>query len=237
MIVLFDFDGTILPWDTQKLFCHHVLRAYPWRRMFLLAYLPLLPFASILGSEGLKRVFLSFLWRLPDEEVARLAKGFAEAWIPSRAWPEMLATIRRHRHAGDYLILVSASPEIYVKEVGRILGFDLSLGTEMGLVDHQRLLFPDLINNKGHNKVERLRKVLDSSYFNKSGQITNAHGYTDSCADLPMLTLCQTATVINPNKKLLAIAESNQWEVRYYPRPWKNTLHRYLMRAKYVLGL
>ena len=234
-VALFDFDGTILPWDTQKLFCHYVLQRQPQRRLFLLAYAALLPFSSILGSEGLKRVFLSFLWRMKEKEVAELARGFAEQWLPAHAWPEMLALLESHRQRGDLTILVSASPEPYVKEFGRILGFDLSLGTQIEFPDAGLPLFPDLVNNKGWQKVTRLHQVLDSSYFS-GAQLQQAHGYTDSTADLPMLTLCQSATVVNPSPRLRAIAEENGWQIMNLPRPWKNRLHRYWLRLKYVSG-
>lgn len=234
-IALFDFDGTLLPWDTQKLFCHYVLQRHPLRRLFLLAYLPLLPFASILGAEGLKRVFLSFLWGMKEAEVTELARGFSAQWVPSSLWPEMLQILHEHQKRGDLTILISASPEPYVKEIGRILGFDLTLGTQVELPVNGMPLFPDLINNKSWAKVERLHKVLDSSYF-QGAQLHQAHGYTDSTADLPMLTLCQSATVVNPSVRLREIAEQNGWQILRLPRPWKNKLQRYWLRLKYVSG-
>ena len=235
-VALFDLDGTLLPWDTQKLFCHYVLQRHPQRRLYLLAFVPMLPFAAILGAEGLKRVFLSFLWRMQEAEVTELARGFAEQWLPARAWPKMLEKLDAHRQRGDLTILISASPEPYVKEIGRILGFDLSLGTQIEFPVQGLPLFPDLVNNKGWKKVTRLRKVLDISYFNGE-QLHNAHGYTDSTADLPMLTLCQQATVVNPSPRLREIAEENGWQILDLARPWKNRLHRYWRRLKYVTGL
>lgn len=237
MIALFDLDGTILPWDTQKLFCHYVLRRHPLRRLFLLVYLPLLPFAPILGSEGLKRVFLCFLWGFSEAEVRELAKGFAEQWIPSQVWPEMREKIQHHRQQGDLTILVSASPEPYVEVIGALLGFDRSVGTVIDFPPTGLPLFPDLVNNKGHNKVKRLRKMLDATYFDDAGKLKNSHGYTDSRADLPMLALCDHGTVINPSEKLLDIATQQGWNICHFPRPWKNPWQRCFIRAKYVLGL
>lgn len=234
-VALFDLDGTLLPWDTQKLFCHYVLQRHPQRRLYLLAFVPMLPFAAILGSEGLKRVFLSFLWGIKEAEVADLARGFAEQWLPARAWTEMLEKINAHRLRGDLTILISASPEPYVKEIGRILGFDLSFGTQMEFPAQGLPLFPDLVNNKGQTKVDRLHEILDSSYF-QGAQLKQAHGYTDSTADLPMLTLCQTATVVNPSPRLREIAEKNGWQILILPRPWKNNLQRYWYRLKSVTG-
>ena len=52
--------------------------------------------------------------------------------------------------AAPPLILASASPEFYVAELGRELGFDLTLGTPVELGS----FFPDLVNHKGSAKVE-----------------------------------------------------------------------------------
>lgn len=234
-IALFDFDGTLLPWDTQKLFCHYVLQRHPQRRWYFPLFLLMTPFTPILGAEGMKRVFLSFLWKMKREEVERLARGFAAQWVPSRIWPEMLEQLEQHRLCGDLTILVSASPEPYIKEIGHILGFDLIFGTVMDFPENGLPLFPDLINNKGWNKVARLRRELDSTMF-RDDQLHRAHGYTDSTADLPMLTLCQEATVVNPSAKLHAIASQQGWKVMHLPRPWKSPWHRLWQRLRYLTG-
>jgi HAD superfamily hydrolase (TIGR01490 family) len=236
MTILFDLDGTILPWDTQKLFCNYVVRKYPMRKLFLLVYILFLPLAPILGSEGLKRVFLSFLWGFSEEEVDKLAGEFARLWLPDKAWQEMLAEIQQHQQAGDFLILVSASPELYVKEIATILGFHLAIGTEILANKKTYSLFPDLQNNKGQNKVIRLKKILNPSMFSQDGKLKESHGYTDSCADLPMLAICQSATVVNPNEKLLAIATEKNWEVIHLTKPWKNPFQRLILRVRCVFG-
>lgn len=235
-VSLYDLDGTILPWDTQKLFCHYVLQKHPLRRFFLPIYFALLPFYFVLGSEGLKRVFLSFLWGLKTEEVDELAKGFAQKWFPEKCYPAMLEQIENDRKNGHLLLLVSASPQLYVRHVAALLGFDYVYATEVE--DCAKFpLFPDLTNNKGWEKVARLRRELPSELFSADGTLLDAVGYTDSTADLPMLTLCQRATVINPNKLLFAEAEKNHWEILTFPRPWRNSVCRTWQRLRYISGV
>jgi phosphoserine phosphatase len=181
-------------------------------------FLAFLPLAGLLGAGGMKRVFLSYLWRMDPETLAEYSRDFAASVMPA-IYPEMREKLERQRDAGHFLILASASPEFYVREIGRNLGFDLTLGTpvEMGP------FFPDLENHKGSAKVERLREVLPPSYF-KDGMLRNCHGYTDSTADLPMLELCETATVVNPSPRLVEIARQSAWEVVRPPRPWKSRI-------------
>jgi HAD superfamily hydrolase (TIGR01490 family) len=215
-IALFDLDGTLLAWDCQLLFRHFVVRREPWRGAFLPVFLAALPLAGCLGSGGMKRIFLSYLWKMEPETLTQYAREFAASLTPT-IYPELRERLEAHRRAGDILILASASPECYVAEIGRELGFHLTLGTP---VEHGPL-FPDLENHKGAAKVKRLEKQLPASYF-ENGRLRGCHGYTDSTADLPMLALCAAATVVNPNATLMARAEASGWQVLRPARPWKS---------------
>ena len=231
-IALFDLDGTLIAWDCQLLFRHHVVTREPWRRVFLPVFLGMLPLYPILETDGMKRVFLSYLWKMPDDRLAAYAKEFAESVMPI-IYPEIREKLDRHRQAGHLTILTSASPEFYVSEIGKRLGFDLIHGTraEMGP------LFPDLVNNKGPEKVVRLREILPASYFNADGTLPECHGYTDSTADLPMLALCQSATLVNPKPELVAIGEKHGWEIKRPARPWKSKAGFVARSLKLLLGI
>jgi phosphatidylglycerophosphatase C len=212
---LFDLDGTLVAWDCQLLFRRFVLRHEPWRLVFLPVFLAFLPLAGLLGAGGMKRVFLSYLWRIDPELLTEYSREFAASLMPS-IYPELRKKLLEHRAAGDFLILASASPEFYVAEIGRELGFDLTLGTPVELGE----FFPDLENHKGSAKVVRLMEVLPATWF-KDGKLNHCHGYTDSCADLPMLGICDAVTVVNPSLRLTALAEKSGWEIVRPARPWK----------------
>jgi phosphatidylglycerophosphatase C len=221
-IALFDMDGTLLAWDCQLLFRHHVIRAEPWRVFSVPLFLVFLPFAKLLGTENMKRVFHCFLWKMQPDRLAELSREFAAKLQPS-IYPELKAALAAHKASGHLTILSSASPECYAAEVGRLLGFDISLGTVL----ENNLLFPDLVNHKGANKVSRLQKLLPPSYFN-AGKLIKSHGYTDSTADLPMLSICEAATVVNPKHALEKIATENGWRILRPTRPWKSELEKAL---------
>lgn len=228
-VALFDLDGTLVAWDCQLLFRHFVLRREPWRGVFLPLFLLFTPFARLLGAATMKRIFLSYLWRIDPGELARHARDFAVV-ISQAVYPELRDEIARHRGAGHFLILASASPEFYVREIGRELGFDLSLGTPVELGP----LFPDLANHKGEAKVTRLKKVLPAACF-ENGRLPGSHGYTDSSADLPMLRLCESVTVVNPSGKLAAMARESGWKIVCPERPWR-TLLGFALRALALLA-
>ena len=217
-VAVFDLDGTLLAWDTQLLFCQFVLRREGWRRCYLLLFLPLLPLAPVLGSGTMKRVFLSYLWRADPATLAKWAGEFAAQWFPSRCFPAMLDEMARQRAAGRRLILASASPQFYLREIGRRLGFDDALGTELETAERLPL-FPVLRNHKGREKVRRLCVLLDCG-----AALPDSHGYSDSTADLPMLALCQRVTVVNPRRRLTRLAAQHGWEVIRPALPWRGPL-------------
>ena len=230
-IALFDMDGTLLAWDCQLLFRHHVIHQEPLRGLAVILFLKFLPLAGLLGTENLKRIFHAFLWKMPPEQLAEYSQSFAKRLIPS-IYPELKSALDKHREAGHLTILSSASPECYVAEVGKLLGFDLSLGTVL----ENHLLFPDLVNHKGANKVTRLRTLLPPSYFHE-GKLINSHGYTDSTADLPMLKICQRATVVNPKPALTELAEQNGWTILRPALPWKSSFEKSWRVVLLLLGI
>src|ERR1700679_3265706 len=60
------------------------------------------------------------------------AVSFVDNLTPRRRFrPGALAVLEAHRTAGDHLVLLSASPDLYVPRIGRSLGFERTLCTEI----------------------------------------------------------------------------------------------------------
>ena len=217
---LFDLDQTLLPYDTQALFCNFVLKRHGWRR----AYLPLLAVAAplrlvkILGNAGMKRVFFSFLWRMPRAHLTELAHEFAEKVVPPLLYPEIMAEVERHRAAGRTLILNTASPEFYATAIARVLKFDHCFGTRVFFKRDPLPLIPriDGENNKRAEKLKRMRHVLGSEL---SLPLPGSYGYSDSEADLPMLRYVEHPVAVNPDPWLEQAAKDEQWPIMRPPRP------------------
>lgn len=215
---LFDLDQTIVPWDLQVLFCNFILRCEGWRRVLVWPFFFLLPLAKVLGSETMKRVFMGFAWGMDRETLAAYGREFAQEVVATLCYPEVLAEVARHRGEGKTLVLVSASPEIYVKEIGARLGFDHTYGTVVE-IDEKLRWFPrfPLGNNKSANKVVRLRDELGLE-----GVLPDSEGYSDSKADLPMLAMCEKVVAIHPEGLLAEKAVVEGWRVLTPEKPWKN---------------
>jgi HAD superfamily phosphoserine phosphatase-like hydrolase len=233
-VALFDFDGTLIPWDSQWFFRYVVCRRKPFRRLLFIVFLLMLPIVAWFGKGIMKRVFLCFLWKSEPEAIQAYSKDVADLML-TYLYPEMREAITYHKEQGDFIILSSASPQCYIEIIGSRLGFDLSLGTQWELPESatRMPLFPNLTNHKGVEKVTRLRKLLPQAYFKADGKLIGSHGYSDSSADLPMLALCDEVTLVNPDSKLSDYANQTNWRIIRPKRPWNHRFQKWIQILRF----
>ncbi len=200
MIALFDMDGTLFGVDSQMRFARFVLRRHGWRRLYLFFVLPcgLLRALHLIGTPVMKRAFLSYAWGMSRETLEQDCHDFVQQELLPALYPEVRARLDAHLRAGDTTILCSASPDWWVQKFGAALGFTHSIGTPLEPIGKRVPLLPRIPapgNNKGKNKLTRLAAI---------GILQADLGYTDSKADLPMLTICERAVLVNPKENLVA---------------------------------
>jgi phosphatidylglycerophosphatase C len=183
-LAVFDLDGTLVNSDTFLPF----LVSYAWRRR---CWIPLLTLSfwlalyacRLLSDRAAKeRVLISFLRGQPRSHVSQHAEWFCEAWVRRRLQDEVLERLRKHQQAGDRVILLSASPDVYVTAIGRMLGIDEVVCTE---VVGSELTWDGSLrgeNCKGAHKVQRLAQYLEAT-----SPPTGSWAYGDSSSDLPLL--------------------------------------------------
>ncbi len=198
MIALFDMDGTLFGVDSQMRFARFVLRRHGWRRLYLFFVLPcgILRALHLIGTPTMKRAFLSYAWGMSRETLEKDTTDFVQQELLPALYPEVRQRLEQHLHAGDTTILCSASPDWWVQKFGTALGFTHSIGTPLEAIRQRVPLMPPIPppgNNKGENKLTRLAAL----------GVTHADiGYTDSKADLPMLSICERAVLVNPKASL-----------------------------------
>lgn len=236
-LALFDLDGTLLPWDTQLLFSNYILRLYPWRRLLLLPFLCCIPLAilQLLNDARMKRIFLSYLWKLKKEHLNQIAKTFATELLATQFYPELIERIAQHKKSGDLCILTTASPSIYSNQIGSILGFDEVYATDIMIGDSMNF-YPNLTsgNNKGQRKVDRLTKS-GIIYPGQNDLFITA--YSDSLADIPMLLCANRRVLINPSQKLVQMFPKASCEILRPIRPWQTRTQKILYLGKQFCGL
>ena len=236
----FDLDHTLLPFDTQALFCDFVLKRERWRTAMHFTFAPvaILKALRIVRTVTAKRAFMNYLVGMKRETLAVYAKEFAEQTVKRAVYPELLAIIEDHRAAGRTLVLNTASPDFYAHDIARVLGFDHCIATRVEVPDTMPLM-PRVIgdNNKHEAKIVRMKSEIPEVASASDEALRNSWSYSDSTADLPLLEFAGNAVLVHPNASLAAIGKERRWQIITPKRPYTNKLGDMICVMRQMLGL
>jgi len=134
-VAAFDFDGTLTRGGSVFPFLVRVRGFAPVARAVLLTLPRLFRAAAFSGAaadEAKEALFSRLLSGLSVELVDKVAAEFAEEHVRRRLRPEVRDRLDLHRKLGHRVVIVSASPECYVRVAGELLGADATLATRLG---------------------------------------------------------------------------------------------------------
>lgn len=208
-VAVFDLDGTLTWHDTLLLFLISFLRRHPRRWLGLWR----LPFAliSFLAGNGDRGVLKSRLIQMtmagsPRPVIDACADSFVHMLQPCRRLrPAALAALEAHRAAGDHLVLLSASPDLYVPRIARVLGFERTLCTEIEWQGDRLVGALKTANRRGPEKL-RCLTWLRAQY---PGLPIVAYG--NSASDLAHMRYADRALLVNGSAAARALAA--QWGI------------------------
>ena len=204
-LVFFDLDETITRHDTLLPYAlGFMLRHRPWRLPLLAAVIPsVLQFLAKRVDEG--RVKQAFI----KATLGGTQRSALDAWT-ARFVPKLIATgtfanalerIDAHRSRGDYLILMSASTDLYVPAIGRALGFNETICTEVRWNGDRLDGALNTPNRKGAEKA----RCFAQARAQHPGLTTIAYG--NSSTDLPHLQLANQGVLVNGSAKARRVAQ------------------------------
>ena len=195
-VAVFDLDGTLTRRDTLLPFLAGYAARHPSRLLRLWRFAPaLIEYAARGRDRGLlkSRAIRAVMSRERRADIEAWARRFVDALEPRGFCASALETLEAHRAAGDHLVLLSASPDLYVPLIGRMLHFERTLCTEV-MWDGERLdgaLRSE--NRRGEEKVrclERLRREYPDARL---------IAYGNSASDLAHLQRADRALLVNGN--------------------------------------
>ena len=236
----FDLDHTLLPHDTQALFCNFVLKRERRRTLLHLLFLPfaLLRAVRVVSTVRAKRAFCGYLWGMSRKRLDTLARLFAEQSVIPWSYPELMDEIDRHRTEGRVLVLNTASPDFYAKAVAEAFGFDHCFATMTVLGDPLHLHPQIGENNKREAKIATmLHRLPELGKLSEEDRNDTCWAYSDSTADLPLLRFGGSGVVIHPSPTLATIAIRNEWSFLHPKRPYSGKVGNWLAMLRQFLGL
>lgn len=197
-IAVFDLDGTITWHDTLVPYLLGFCLRHPARFLgFLAMPWPVLRFFFGGRDRGqLKQALIvSVLKGATRAEIVRRNQSFVSRLLKRGMQAKALARLEAHRRNGDYLILMSASPDLYVPAIARALGMNETICTGVRW-DGMRLNGElTTANRRGEEKL-RCIEMLRQRY---PGCVIAAYGNSDS--DLPHMRACEQAYLVNASRK------------------------------------
>jgi phosphatidylglycerophosphatase C len=206
-LVVFDLDETITRHDTLLPYAMgFLLRKRPWRLPMLLSVVPR-AVEFLLGrvDEGpVKESFIkAALGGARRADIDAWTARFVPRLIAGGLFTHAVERVNEHRHRGDYLVLMSASTDLYVPTIARELGFNETICTGVrwdGDLLNGSLTTP---NRKGAEKARCFTALKERH----PGAGTTAYG--NSFTDLPHLRLASQGVLVNGSAKARHAAQTS----------------------------
>ncbi len=194
-LAVFDLDGTLTWHDTLLCFLAGYVRRNPaklaqfWR-------LPGALFCYVFGGFDRGRLKSQVIRIVMGGDAKSAVDAWADAFVGSLQARQVfrqaeLADLAPHSRTSDRLLLLSPPPDIYVPRIGQLLGFELTVCTEIewrGDTLDGALRSP---NRRGEEKL-RCLQWLRSRY---PGQCVYAYG--NSASDLAHLKAAERPMLVN----------------------------------------
>lgn len=204
-LAIFDFDGTMVKGDSIVSYI-----AFARKK----GYLNLADLLSVLWAtvsyalrlvpiQKSKSASLRFLKRVTKEQKQDLAEEFIHTRVMPRLYPRAFKKIIMHEGQGDIVLIVSASPAVYMHGLANFLPVHAVLASPTEDDGTVR------INCRGEQKVLRVKQWLKDNGIEPDWK--NSYSYGDSLSDAQVMALTGHPTMINPKKALAA--KQSSWAV------------------------
>jgi HAD superfamily hydrolase (TIGR01490 family) len=140
-------------------------------------------------------------------------QGWHQRYMAEKIAPIMLPAaqdlLEKHRRAGDFLLIITATNRLVTQPIAEAFGVDDMLATEAEIVGGRYTGEVVDIPCFQQGKVQRLTAWLAKTGFNLAG----SSFYSDSHNDLPLLELVERPVAVDPDDTLRDHALAKGWPV------------------------
>lgn len=198
---IFDIDYTIINNDSMFSMLFFAIKKKP----IIVLYIPIilvkiiLALLKIINIKIAKEAIYLPLRYLTEREL----EEFYDNVLLKKINLEVMERLKFHKEQGCHILLISASPEIYLKYFNKNSYIDMVIGTRLKTVNGKYTNKICGENCKGAEKVNRIQHYLKENDLEIDFE--NSFGYSDSLSDKPMLSLVKNRYKVN--KSDLSIGE------------------------------
>lgn len=183
-LALFDFDGTLTNCDTFTPFIKQVIspaRLF-WGRLLLLPVIAAYRIGMVSSSRMRRLLVKLALTGRSKMELERLGLSYATKFLPTVIRPLAMKKLQWHLAAGDRVVLVSASLDLYLKPWCDHMGIEL-LSSSLESEGDRLTGYHQGADCCGAEKANRVKALLKLSHFDR------IYAYGDTKEDRELLAL------------------------------------------------
>lgn len=146
---------------------------------------------------------------LPAAAILARLDELCDEFVVPHCWTGVLRLLADHRTLGAPIWLATAAPVALAEALARCLGLDGALGTE---VQRAGDVFTGRLGGPLVHGPAKAAAVADLAAA-RGWELQHCAAYSDSAADLPLLSAVGHPAVVNPERGLAAIARRRGWRV------------------------
>lgn len=198
-LALFDFDGTLCTKDSFTGFIFFALR----KRHIVKQGIKILPwiqayFLNVYPANSMRpKLFKAMFSDMPSNEMFSLANQYSHQ-LRNNLNPELYRQLLKHKHQGDDVVIVSASVNLYLKDIAEMLEVDL-ICTVAEIKDEQ---FTGNFSTPDCSSEQKRIRILEKYNLENYHSI---YAYGNSKEDLDMLSLADYTFMVGEDQVLPSI--------------------------------
>ncbi len=213
---LFDFDGTLAKGDSIVPFSLYAVRKgfAPLLYVSRLAQAVFGYALHIYSDAQAKERALSFLRGKSVKEVRDFSESFFREILRPRIYPDARREIERCKAEGLRVLVVTASPEVYLQPLLEELGVDDIIGTRVDVTPEG--IYSGLLSGNNCKGLEKPLRIAE--YLAAKGYVldtASSWAYGDTASDLPMMNLTGHPVAVNAREKLRKTAGTDVQHVSW----------------------
>jgi HAD superfamily hydrolase (TIGR01490 family) len=216
-VAIFDFDRTLFPDETFPLMMNH-LKTHPIHykkyRLFISRILPvyLAYKCKLYPEQKMKeysmRSYISSFGSTTKSEIEQFFSQLGDSMSQNLSKP-VLQRLEQHNKDGYFIMLVSGAFEPLLHSVTKKIDIDCIIGTNVPFTNKKFDKHTPVNHIHGELKKEKVYAQL----ANLKVDWQNSFAYGDSYSDLNVLELVGNPVAVNPEPRLLQIANDRKWEI------------------------
>jgi len=190
-VAAFDLDGTLTHGGSVVHWLTAVAGAPAVRRALARHAAALIAGAIRSGpaaDDAKQALFTSVLSGRAVDDVAAVSAAFAAAHVRHSIRPEVVARLAEHLDRGHVVVVVSASPSLYVARIAEDLGAHGAAATDLEVADDGTLTGRYRGSNcRGDEKLRKVTELLGTLGVSGAGRARPLYAYGNSRGDLRLL--------------------------------------------------